>query len=212
MRKTPNPKLFLLMAIAAFVFGGGACFFAFNNLNSAKSDLQKMQADAKDAKALGRDLETSKAALEASAVKLQHLEAGVQDYAYIPTLLSELEKLGKASGISVVGVRPMPKPVTAKKDSDGGIPKRKTYDELDIEVKGRGSYRAVMNFVQALGKFPKIVAARTVDLTPKNEPGQTATSLDVTIDLRAYVFPTPQPESKTDQAKTAMAPGVNHEG
>src|ERR1044072_8698421 len=194
MRKGPNPKLFLMLALAAFVLGGGLCYMAFSNLGSAKENLRKLQAESKNATKLEAELATSVQSLQESTTKLQHLEQGVQDYAYIPTLMAELEKLGKTSGINVTGVRPVPKAAVAKKEEagDGAPAKRKAYDELDIEVKGRGNYRSVMNFVQALDKFPKIVAARTVELRPKNDPTLPAASLDVTINLRAYVFPVPQ--------------------
>ena len=130
-------------------------------------------------------------------------------------MLSELEKLGKSSGIAVIGVRPLPKPATpGKKDSaaDGEIKKKPAYDELNIEVKGRGTYRSVLNFIESLGKFPKVVAARTVELTPKNDPGQTSSSLDVTINLRAYVFASAQDAPKKPGNATAMAPRSTHEG
>ena len=210
MRKGPNPRVFLLMAVGAFVLGGGLTFLSYSGLGAAKDNLHKLQADSKDAKALQRELSESQANLQASAAKLQYLEAGVQDYAYIPTLLTDLEKLGKTSGIAVTGVRPLPKPVTpGKKDAgDGEIKKKPAYDELNIEVKGRGNYRSVMNFIESLGKFPKVVAARTVELSPKTETGQTTSTLDVTINLRAYVFATPQEPEK----KTAMAEGSTHEG
>src|SRR4051812_6107875 len=104
------------MAIAAFVLGGGLTFTAYTNLGSTEANLHKLQADSKDAKALQRELGESQASLKDSATKLQYLEMGVQDYAYVPSLLSELDKLGKKSGIDVVGVRPLPKPPTKKDD------------------------------------------------------------------------------------------------
>jgi Tfp pilus assembly protein PilO len=209
VKKGPNPKMFLLLAVGALVVGGGLTFMAWNNLSGATSNLHKLQAEVKDAKTLDKLLAESNASLQECSLKLQHLELSVPDFAYIPTLLADLEKTGKASGIDVTGVRPMPKPVTAKKD-DGGesAPKRKAYEEMDIEVKGHGSYHAVITFLQAMSKFPKIVAARTVDLAPKASLGQGPTTLDVTISLRAYVFASPQPP----KGVTAMKEGSRHEG
>jgi Tfp pilus assembly protein PilO len=209
VRKGPNPKIFLVMAIGALLLGSGVNFLAYGGLSTAKANLQKMQADSKDEKALKKTLADSMQSLADSTLKLNHLEAGVQDYAYVPTMLSELEKLGKASGINVTGVRPTVKPPSPKKEGDELKPKKKkAYDELDIEVKGRGTYRSVLNFIQAMGRFPKIVAARTVELAPRTDPGQTTAELNVTINLRAYVFANSTPVT----TKTAMAPGGNHEG
>jgi len=211
VKQGPNPRVFMLMAVGAFVLGGGLTFLAYSGLGAAKDNLKKLQADSKNAKGLQLQLADSQANLQSTATKLKYLENGVQDYAYVPTLLSELEKLGKASGIDVVGVRPLPKPnLPGKKDApgDGEVKKKKSYDELNIEVKGRGNYRSVLNFIESLGKFPKVVAARTVEMSPKTTPGQTGSVLDVTIDLRAYIFP----DQQETPAKTAMAPGITHEG
>ncbi len=214
MRRGPNPKIFLLMAVGAFVVGGLLAFSAFNNLESAKGHLRKVQAASRDARTLNKELGESEASLKDSLAKLQHLEQGVQDYAYVPTMLSDLDTLGKASGIDVTGVRPLPKPVVAKQSgpppSDEEKPKKKAYDELDIEVKGRGNYHSVLTFIEALDKFPKIVAARTVEMNPKMDPGQTLSTLDVTIGLRAYIFAGPPASQKG--TRTAMASGSTHEG
>ena len=210
MRKGPNPKVFMLMAVGAVVVGGALTFTGYNGMSSAVADLRNVQGQVKNSATLQKELADSQASLQDCASKLQHLEVGVQDYAYIPTMLSELDKLGRASGIDVLGVRPVPKAASKKATGDSESTKKKAYDELDIEVKGEGSYRSVLNFLGALGKFPKIVAARTVDLEPKTVPGQTSTTLDVTIDLRAYVFPAATAPAAS--VKTAMVPEGTHEG
>jgi Tfp pilus assembly protein PilO len=209
VKRGPDPKLFLILAVAAFAVGGGMSFMAFNSVSAAKENLRKLQADSKDAKTLQKDVAASEASLSESSNTLNHLEKGVQTYAYVPTMLTELEKLGKQSGISVIGVRPLPRQVSPNKAAEGEAPRKKAYDELDIEVKGRGNYRSVMNFVAALEHFPKIVASRTIELSPKNERGEDTSLLDVTISLRAFVFATPDQEPKM---KTAMAERINHEG
>lgn len=211
MSKAPNPKLFMLMAAGALVISGGLSYMAFGNLGTAQANLQKLKAESKDAKTLQQELEQSKATVSDSSVKLQHLEESVPEFAYVPTMLQELEKVGKNAGIDVIGVRPLPQTQAPKKDdAEGGKSKRKAFEALDIEVKGRGKYRSVMNFVQALGTFPKIVSARTVDMSPKSEPGQTTNLLEVTIQLRAYVFSQPQQNAKN--ARTAMNEVINHAG
>jgi hypothetical protein len=49
-----------------------------------------------------------------------------------------------------------------------------------------------MRWVNGLQQFPKIVAARSVALSPKADPDRGGFPLDVTIELRAYVFRQPQ--------------------
>lgn len=213
MSKTPNPKVFVALTVAATVLGSGLVYVGWNRVNDASEKLLSLGANQKDSRELEADLGKVNAELQSTSLNLQHLEQGVPEFAYIPTMLAELEKTGKTAGINVIGVRPLPKEATSKKDGDATSPRRKPYEELNIEVKGRGTYRSVMNFVQALGKFPKIVAARTVDLQPKTEPGGPANMLEVTINLRAYVFPAPKDATHLSGTRTAMATGgTPHEG
>jgi Tfp pilus assembly protein PilO len=142
---------------------------------------------------------------------LKHLEEGIPDFAYIPSLMTELEKAGKQFGIKILGVRPIPKPMTPGKKGDSS---KKAYEELAIEVKGFGNYGSVMRFVNSLQQFPKIVAARSVQLTPKADPGQMRPDLDVVVELRAYVFPEAKPadKPKDESAKTASLGVKRNEG
>lgn len=212
MTKAPSPKLFMLMAAGALVVGGGLCYMGYGNLGAQEASLQKLKAESKDAATLAKMLDESKLAVNDSTVKLQHLEESVPEFAYVPTMMQELEKVGKNAGIDVIGVRPLPAPAPTKKEdgTEGGKSKRKAFQAVDIEVKGRGKYRSVMNFVAALGTFPKIVSARAVDMTPKADPGVVSTVLEVTIQLRAYVFEPPVQNSTS--SRTAMNEGGNHAG
>jgi hypothetical protein len=135
------------------------------------------------------------------------LEQGVPEFAYVPTLLKELEAFGISNGIEVFGVRPMPNPVQTPKDKEK---KRiqKAYIELLIEVKGRGRYENVMRFIQGLKAFPKIVASKAVSLSPRNDSQSENTSeLDVTVELKTFLFP-----PKQDALPPADLPGADSGG
>ncbi len=199
MRKGPNPKLFLIMAIVVLAAGSGGVYMQFGALSSEESKISALKKDVRDPKSMQAEVDNSAKQLADCMVELNHLEKGVPETAYIPTLLTDLEKAGKANGIMVTGVRPVPK-VAVKDDKMT----RKAYDELDIEVKGTGNYAAVMKFVSALNSFPKIVAARMVTLNPKSDASKKGPGdvLDVTIQLKAYVF----------TAKDKSAGGMKQDG
>ncbi len=188
MKKGPNAKLFLIMALATLFAGMGAVYFQYNLMSGEEAKVQDLKKQARDQKTVQADLEKSAKQLSDCSTELKHLEQGVPEGAYVPTMLTDLETTGRASGLVVTGVRPMPKPA-AKKDEKNV---RKPYDELDIEVKGSGNYGAIMSFVKALNSFPKIVAARMVTMVPKTDASRTGPSdlLDVQIQLKAFVFPT----------------------
>lgn len=197
MKKSPKPTVYIVMMLATLVLGAGGMFWLWGEVSGRAAEAENIKKSIRSGADLEKELADSAAKLAESQSKLNHLEKGVPDFAYIPTMLKELETTGKQQGIDVFGVRPITIAEPAKK-SDGSKPKRKPYDELAIEVKGRGTYRSVLNFVDSLKSFPKIVAARTVALQPirSTKPEDDKGLLDVTIELRAYVFPEKEAETK----------------
>lgn len=169
--------------------GGGMTFMLFNSNSEKSSNLRRLKAEARKPQELQVELDEAKLMAQASATELAHLEQNIPELAYVPTMLKELEQFGNESGVKVFGVRPF---VTVHTSKKGKEPKKneKPYSELSIEIKGKGRYQAVMKFVNAMKAFPKIVAVRTVSLTPKLATGDKAgySVLDVTLELRAFLF------------------------
>lgn len=198
MKRGPNPRTYMFMAIGTFVVGLLASYFGYTQVTSVQGDVSALRAEVKDEKEVQAELDKAKATLDECSAKLQHLEKGVPQFAYVPTLMTELEKTGKQYGLKVLGVRPVAKQlgVARKEDADPSAAAKKAYEEMTIEVKGIGSYGSVMRWVNSLQQFPKIVAARSVTLAPKVEPGQTEKPLDMTVELRAYVFKEPNSGAK----------------
>jgi Tfp pilus assembly protein PilO len=202
MRKVPNPNLFLILAVVTFFAGTGLVGLQASSLSAKRHTVEELKGQAQDPTEVQRKLDTSKSQLDDCSSKLAHLEMGISDSAYVPTLLQQLEKFGLSNGIAVTGVRPVPKPPTKKGETET----RKAYEELNLEVKGRGSYGDVMRFVSGLQTFPKIVAARTVSLQPTTDNTRKDTGdLDVTIELRAYVFPDTTASTPADGSATTPA-------
>ena len=193
MKRGPNPRTYMFMAIGTFVVGLLASYFGYTKVTSVQGEVSALKAEVKDEKEVQAELDKAKQTLDECSAKLEHLEKNIPQFAYIPTLMTELEKTGKQYGLKVLGVRPVAKQVgiAKKEDADPTAAAKKAYEEMTIEVKGIGSYGAVMRWVNSLQQFPKIVAARSVTLAPKVEPGQVEKPLDMTVELRAYVFKEP---------------------
>jgi len=192
MKQGPNPRIFLLLTVVALLVGVTAVYFQYQAYSSTKADVAKLRKQVRDEARVSQDLEDSRAKVAESAQRLQHLEAGVPQVAYIPTMLKELELTGRQHGIAVTGVKPVPKKKSSKKDTKStGPPKRQAYDSIDIEVEGRGSFNAVMRFLSALENFPKIVSVRAVSVMPKADRSNPdgGVSLMMTVNIRAFVFP-----------------------
>lgn len=192
MKAKPNPRLYMGLAVLTLVGGSAASYYQYSAFTDQNDVVEKLRVDSRPEEKIQVEVDQSKQKLDACLDQLRHLEQGVPQFAYVPTMLNELEQLGNSTGIEVLGVRPVAVQQTPA-DDKAAKKEKSPYQELEIEVKGRGEYTNVLRFVNALQSFPKIVEARTVALTPKNEVGRVgAPKLEVEVHLRAFVFPPPR--------------------
>ncbi len=188
MKHGLDPKIMLILAISVSLVGTVGVYIRWSGVQSSREEIVHLQKETREATAKNKELEASQLKLKEASDKLAHLEQGVPQFAYVSTLLSELEATGKKCGMAVLGVRPqVPK---AAKKGDAKAKSKKAYEELNIEIKGRGSYKSVMKFLESLQSFPKIAAVQLLTLTPKADPNIVgAPPLDITVELKAYLFP-----------------------
>jgi Tfp pilus assembly protein PilO len=208
MSKNKSPQLFFILAALTLAAGTGATIFQYSGINEKWDDLAELKKDTRDPKDIKDELDDTSAKVAAAQTEIEHLERGVPAFAYVPTMLKELEICGKENGIEVLGVRPIPKaaPGPNDKNASGTGKKKDPYQELAIEVKGRGVFKSVQAFVVALERFPKIVGARSISIQPRNEADNPSVrKLDATIELRAFLFP-PEPGAGPYRPKTGTPP------
>ena len=171
----------------------------YSAMTGAESRYRSLEAEVPDEAEVKAKLAETETKLGEIQVQLDHLEKGVPNVAYVPTLLKELEQTGLQSQIKVTGVRP----VAAPPSPAGSLEEEKpSYEEKNIDISGRGNYRSIIALLDHLQKFPKIVAVGTVGLTPRVTG--TATNydyLEVTVRLKAYVFADDAAQKKAVEAK-----------
>jgi Tfp pilus assembly protein PilO len=209
MKKRPSPKLFMALTALTLVVGIGLAMVQYSGLQDTQARVTKLHKSSLDESDLENQLKSSLTKLQLCSATLNHLEKGVPELEYVPTMLKELENIGTENGLEVLGVRPVPKVINPKDKDDKS---KKKYTELDIEVQCRGNFRSVKNFIRAMQSFPKIVAARTIAMTPRQTQGKQmgVPKLDVTMELRTYLFPPNKGEMKSaaDLAKTPTKEGT----
>ena len=199
-----NPVM--IIAIAVFLFGGLLAYWQYNVKEAAQARFQKLEAEVPTKEEVEEELAKTSQELEQYRENLAHLEKGVPPQAYVPTMLSELESLGKLNRIAVTGVRPVAKQAQSRREQETEEKAKKAYQEVEIDITGTGQYNDVMALVDQLKGFPKIVAVRTVSLTPKKEASAAAQGiLESTIRLRAYVFAAPTPTKPSESGLQARA-------
>jgi Tfp pilus assembly protein PilO len=205
-----QPKSFFLLSGAIFLAGMGIVYLTSSSLGEQRRSLETLKSELKDEKAVQRKLDESKAKIAGLKSKLSHLEHGIPEAAYLATMLHELEEFGKKNNMLILSVRPF-FAEKSKKEKEGGS--KSAYQEQNITVKGRGTYRDALRFVEALKNFPKIVAVKSFTIVPKDsgkiEPGSPPLEFD--ISLQAYAFKD-SVLGDTDENMTASRQGeVKHE-
>jgi len=199
MKSNEAMKSVALLALATLLVGGGLIYWQYNNRSSAQSRVASLEAELPDIEQVQADLATSQQELEDHRIRLEHLEKSLPKEAYIPTLLKELEMVGRERNLTVTGIRPILQPngVGATVDDDSG------YQKLDIDITGQGTYRAVLEMIASLKSFPKILSVTTIAIQPRRDIQSKSNDLDTTIRLRAYIFKealAPIPGSSEDKA------------
>lgn len=207
MKKGPNPMLMFGLAGFVTLTGCVGAYLQSSQRGAEEKQLQNIVAQLRDESAVDRELEGVQERLTKTKASLAHLEMGVPNTAYVPTLLRELEEIGLQQGITVTGVRPKlgpPKPPAPKiKDSSQPVEKEipKPYDEQLIEVKGVGEYASVLSFLQTLENFPKIVRLESIDVAPRTQTQNDTMvgALEITIVIKAYLFNEAKPVSTEEK-------------
>ncbi|MCC7101624.1 MAG: type 4a pilus biogenesis protein PilO [Fimbriimonadaceae bacterium] len=209
-----SSKILILLSLAVFAAGGTACYYQWQDLSSNQEKTAQLRSQVSKQADVQKQLDEITLKVDQSQEKLNHLEQGVPVRAYVPTLMAEIESLGKLNGIRVTGVRPMAAKFAnpVKKPTAGEEPvveARKTYEEQLVEVKGMGHFLKVLSFLEQLESFPKIVAVQSVTMIPKNDLNSKSdpSALEIVIEIKAFVFPSSVP-SRTRLTESE----VNHEG
>jgi Tfp pilus assembly protein PilO len=213
MKLNLTPKSFYALTVVVVAAGAGLMWMTNSSISSQVSHIETLKKEVRDEKTVLKELDESKKKVEDLKFKLVHLEAGVQDFAYIPTMLKELEQFGKKNNLDITQVKPLITPTTPGKDKEDE--KRKSaYQELNISVKGRGTYENSLKFLEAIKVFPKIVAVRTVSLSPHLENTTKKYGkpvLELELELRAYAFKDDKKDTKETKTAAATTDGGKHE-
>lgn len=189
-RSNVNPKPFIMLTGLALLASLGLGYWQYTAVSAKEGKVRQMKHEIGGTPNLVQQAELLERQVQQTQLDLTHLELGVATAEYVPTLLQELEATGKQCGLEITGVRPMPKQ-QKKKPSEEEEKKevRKAYEELDVEVRCRGEFNALMTFLQRLADFPKIVAVRYMSLEPKvKADALTLEAIETNLVLRVYVF------------------------
>ena len=135
-------------------------------------------------------------------VRLAVLEPALPTYAYVPTLVRQLEWLANETDNKLDGIKPQrsrQKPQAEKSESESHGKKSGEeapavkepsvpYDSVDIDVELQGTYWSTIKFLESLQKFPKMIAVNEMVIRPSCTPTMAASpDLKVQIAIKAVV-------------------------
>lgn len=221
----------IVVAAVVFVCCLLSCFWAVGKSNRVNAERAKVEKEVRDSQAMAQTQRDSENKYLDTRAQIHCLESSVATQAYVPTLLKQIEHLGKSVDMKVIGVRPkapnpnagLAKKVASQSAGTGAagqapadpnavaekpeIPK--PYDELEIDLELEGSYMNAVDFLYKLTSFPKIMAVNTIQMNPDNTPGLAMTEsplLNIKINVTAFVFKEASPSKKKPATGTANLP------
>lgn len=212
----PTKKSFLGLAALAVVLLF-VCCFAYCNQASKLRTLHAQMAEKQDRLANSEQIASRLSVVEQhyldAQAKLGALEQGVSTKAYVPTLLRQVEELGKSVNLRVVGVRPKPVVDSPQRTaaSEGGAkqtaPKKpEPYEKLDIDIEINGKYSDVVQFLYRITSFPKIIAVNSVQMSPVGQPMKIASPvLSVRLSTTAFILKESAARAGDDTKRKAEA-------
>jgi Tfp pilus assembly protein PilO len=217
IRIRPSKQAFMALIVVCICMLGVCAYVYYNRasrLVELQSEVMSKETEYGDSQKTVKHLALVRQEYEDDQAQLNVLESGVSTKAYVPTLLRELEEMGRNVNLLVSGVRP--KPATNPPDAAGAKgsgssgssgksakdAQSSAYDKLDVDIDAVGKYADVERFLKAINSFPKIVAINNIQLSPcSNENAIVSPKLSVKINATAFII------KDSAEVRTGDSPG-----
>lgn len=236
MRVKPSKSLIALLAgvlMITLVGGLGLLSFQRKLLARSNQELADLNQEIATGDNIDQRLIQAEEALQRDQLALHNLEKALPNYAYVPTLLRQLEDLALVTKNQVNGVRPepipedtsaalkrrkAPDPETDEEDEESDKPAKSPYNVLPITISMVGQYSTIQSFLDRLTRFPKVLAVQQLEVQPHRsgaKRGGRSDLLDVELKVHAYILdessaqPAPAKAVSKSDAATQMVKGVN---
>lgn len=200
---------------------GAIAAVGLSQIHSLDQEVSQKQTQVDDGRQIATRLAESEKRYLDSQNELRFLELTASTRAYIPTMLKQLEALGRTVNLKVVAVRPVVEPAPpvqlrpaaaadAGKNAQATAPKpqKPPYDTQRIDITAEGSYANALSFLYHLTTFPKIVTVNSVEMTPVGGGGGNSVQsgqLEIHFNITAFVLSSASASAPPPGAGTAKA-------
>lgn len=186
LKVSKKTVLILFVLVILLFIGSAAGYYAISKqISIACAELAEKQKRVDAAQETAKDLDYAKLDYQDVLSQIKSLETGVTNKTYVPTLLKQIETLGRSTHLQVVAINPSKKEnnsvinplsvikvmykdkarmqkIVAEKEKNNkksaSSKSDKPYDQLFIDITVQGKYVNVLNFLYRLTNFPKIIS------------------------------------------------------
>lgn len=189
--KLPTTKKIMILIGILFLISGGYYYLFYmskqkeiselqSKLDQLKSDLIKKQTIARKLVKFKKEVAKLNEDFTIALVQLPNKKE-------IPTLLSNISKLGRETGLEFLLFKPMPEV------------KRDFYAEIPVDIKVLGRFHSVAAFFDKVSKLPRIVNITNLNMSnTKTSDGEDS----LTISCLATTFKFLEKEDKSETKNT----------
>lgn len=155
-------KAYILIGIFALI--AGLYWYLRYNPKSAElvglnARLEKLQAELNESRAIAADLPRFKAEVTRLNDELKKALLELPDKKEIPSLLTNISKLGIESGLEFIRFKPI-------SETPSGF-----YAKVPVEISLKGTYHEVATFFDKVGKLSRIVNITNINMSGAKEEG-----------------------------------------
>ncbi len=190
--KLSNQKKILILTGIVLLIFGAYYYFIYNSkkndIDQLQSKLEVLQIDLKKKQAIAGNLERYKKEVARLNDDLKKALIKLPGKKEIPSLLSNISRLGKESGLEFLTFSP--KPEVSK-----GF-----YAAIPIDIKVSGSFYEVAVFFDKVSRLSRIVNATFLKMTKAKSSGEGGILLNTSCVVTTFRF-LEEEESGIDEAK-----------
>lgn len=197
-------KTLSIGVLVTLLLSVGSLYLPYQGITRINETLEQKRKELEQAQQATSQLRLVQQEYEQTRRELQFLERGVSQYAYIPTMLQQIEQTAKSLNLEISAIRPQQDSQQSTQDQKEKA--QKPYEEQLIEISIRGNFWSLMRFLKQLDEYPKILAIQTMQVQSKVqnqlETAPTNPQLEIRTTVRAFIFKNHSPRPNAQGGST----------
>lgn len=181
-------KIRMLAAVVLLVPG----IFFLSSVPSLRTRISDAQVQLTSLQEENQQLSEALSSIKTIESNLELLQTAIPTADDVPTLMTQLESLGKSSGVTVQhlgfgsGVKETAPP--AGEVGEGPV-KKESYHKVSLTVVVTGTYAALESFLKNLEQTSRTINVTTLRFSPSQEGEGAEAKLSATLGVSAYYLP-----------------------